>query len=52
MGKRAQGILQNQSTYAFFGFESKTVFAIFLAHLVCLKSVELEMSGSFKVRSQ
>jgi hypothetical protein len=30
----------------------KTVFGIFLAPLVCLKSVKYEMSGNFQVRSQ
>jgi hypothetical protein len=30
----------------------KTVFGIFLASLVCLKSVKFEMSGNFQVSSQ
>jgi hypothetical protein len=30
----------------------KIVFGIFLAHLVCLKSVQLKMSGSFQVSSR
>jgi hypothetical protein len=41
--KRTKGVLRNKSTRGFFGFESsftKTVFAMFLAHLVCLKSVK------------
>jgi hypothetical protein len=40
LGKRPQGILLNQSKRGFFGFSIvfKTVFGMFLAHLVCLKS--------------
>jgi hypothetical protein len=40
MGKRPQGILQNQSTRGFFGFMSLVfilLFGIFLGPLVCVK---------------
>jgi hypothetical protein len=42
LGKRQQGILRNQSTPGFFGFESNfwNVFEMFLEHLVRLKSVK------------
>jgi hypothetical protein len=55
LGKIQQGILRNQSTRGFFGFEFfffKTVFGMFLAHPVCVKSVKYKMSRSFKVLSQ
>jgi hypothetical protein len=41
--KRIKGILRNKNTCGFFGIVSsftKTVFGMFLAHLVCLKSVK------------
>jgi hypothetical protein len=42
LGKTPQGILQNQSLRGFFDFDSgfQTVSGLFLAHLVCLKSVK------------
>jgi hypothetical protein len=37
-GKRPKSILKNQRTRFFYSFESS--FGLFLAHLVCLKSVK------------
>jgi hypothetical protein len=45
---------ENHSIRGFFGFKSSfnTILGIFLAPLVCLKSVKYEMSGNFHVRSE
>jgi hypothetical protein len=53
LGKRAQGILRNQSTRGFFGFEFSfqnffwNVFIAFGLSQIC----KLGMSGSFQVRT-
>jgi hypothetical protein len=54
LGNRPQGIFEIKVhvVRSVLSLVFKTVFGMYLAHLVCLKSVKKEMSGSFQVPSQ